>query len=48
MSLKSVINNFIDCLMETYGHNGMNDELLDEIMNFRNYMCTVLCKLIEK
>jgi len=42
------MRSFIDFLMETYGHNELNAQSSDEIMNFRDSMCSVLCKLIEK
>lgn len=45
LSLRNVVNNFTNFLMETYGHSEMKN---DEIMKFRDYMCFVLCKLIEK
>lgn len=47
LSLRNVIRNFIDYLMETYGHNDINDQLSNEILEFRDYMCSVLCKLVE-
>ncbi|KAL4119170.1 hypothetical protein QTP88_012015 [Uroleucon formosanum] len=48
LSLRNVIRSFIDFLMETYGHYETNDETFDEIMNFRDSLCSVLCKLVEK
>ncbi|XP_025196518.1 putative ATP-dependent RNA helicase DHX30 [Melanaphis sacchari] len=48
LSLRNVIRSFIDFLMETYGHYGTNDQSFDEIMNFRDSVCSVLCKLVEK
>jgi len=48
LSLRNVMRNFIDFLMETYGHNELNQHSSDEIMIFRDFMCSVLCKLIEK
>ncbi|XP_060842325.1 ATP-dependent RNA helicase DHX30-like [Rhopalosiphum padi] len=48
LSLRNVIRNFIDFLMETYGHYESNDQSYDDIMNFRDSMCSVLCKLVEK
>jgi len=44
LSLRNVIHNFIDYLMETYGHNDINNQSSNE---FRDYMCSVLCKLVE-
>lgn len=41
------MKNFIDFLMETYGINEINQQSSDEIMNFRDFMCSVLCKLVE-
>jgi len=46
--LRNIIRSFIDFLMETYGHHETNDQYLDEIMNFRDSLCSVLCKLVEK
>lgn len=46
--LRNIIRSFIDFLMETYGHHETNDQSLDEIMNFRDSLCSVLCKLVEK
>lgn len=47
-SLRNVIQNFIDFLMETYGHNEIDEQSYKEIMSYRDDMCSVLCKLIEK
>lgn len=47
LALRSIIRNFIDFLMETYGHNDTN-ESSDEIMEFRDSLCSVLCELIKK
>lgn len=41
------MKDFIGFLMETYGHNNTN-ESSDEIMSFRDSLCSVLCKLVEK
>ncbi|XP_015378024.1 PREDICTED: uncharacterized protein LOC107172250 [Diuraphis noxia] len=46
--LRNIIRSFIDFLMETYGHYETNDQCFDEIMNFRDSLCSVLCKLVEK
>ncbi|XP_060862840.1 ATP-dependent RNA helicase DHX30-like isoform X1 [Metopolophium dirhodum] len=48
LSLRNVLRSFIDFLMETYGHYETNDQSFDEIMNFRDSLCSVLCKLVEK
>ncbi|XP_022175512.1 putative ATP-dependent RNA helicase DHX30 isoform X2 [Myzus persicae] len=48
LSLRNVIKRFIDFLTETYGHYETNDQSFDEIMNFRDSLCSVLCKLVEK
>lgn len=48
LSLRNVLRNFIDYLMETYGHNNeINNQSTNDILEFRDYMCSVLCKLVE-
>lgn len=48
LSLRNAIRSFIDFLMETYGHYETNYQSFDEIMNFRDSLCSVLCRLVEK
>ncbi|XP_050422024.1 ATP-dependent RNA helicase DHX30-like isoform X2 [Adelges cooleyi] len=47
-ALRQVIWNLVDYMMKTYGHNEIMDETDETILNFRDLLCSVLCKLVEK